>query len=176
MGAENDLRADHRRQRRIFENAMPGQGSDHPLPPRQGGGQATEGTRGVSMPGLPMLACWNEKAELMTGSLCDKCYAPGACCQEFMLSGTGKEKYGSNKRGARRHLVAKDENPSGKKKPFQPVEYLAHVDMWVWRCPKIGDDGRCKVYERRPETCRIFEPASAGLCVHFGGAEGGSDG
>ena len=50
--------------RHVHSKAMPGQGSDQPLPPRRRSGKATERTPAVSMPGLPVQACWNEKAEL----------------------------------------------------------------------------------------------------------------
>lgn len=68
-------------------------------------------------------------------------------------------------------------------KPFVTLE---KVDTWtddesgrtysshVWGCNALDPaTGRCTIYERRPDVCREFEPASDRLCVHYGGAETG---
>lgn len=65
-----------------------------------------------------------------------------------------------------------------------PFRHLATIDtftdpeggrqwetLWV-TCSAIGEDGRCTIYETRPQLCRDFEPASDPLCVHWRGAEG----
>lgn len=43
---------------------------------------------------------------------------------------------------------------------------------WAWRfsCPKLGADGRCTIYDDRPDLCRTYEPMSDGLCVHYQGS------
>lgn len=71
------------------------------------------------------------------------------------------------------------EAPNGAHKPKDCV--------WLFRCPKLGEDGRCTVYEHRPEVCRVYEPGEDVMCVHYTGPwrgkmsrtrtkEGGDDG
>lgn len=112
---------------------------------------------------------------VMAGSMCDRCYNPGVCCHDFPLGG-GVEFYGKTKRAARKRLRAIDGNPKGQKMPFVPFRLDKEADVWRWTCPKLGENGRCMIYEDRPDTCREFEPASTDLCVHFKGAEAGACG
>jgi Fe-S-cluster containining protein len=98
-------------------------------------------------------------------SLCNKCYAPGACCRGFGLNG-GTFASGMKEEAARD--LAKEYNL-----PFVPMKYDG--EKWIWSCPKLGDDGRCTIYHNRPEPCRLFEPASDMLCVHYNGAEYGDN-
>jgi Fe-S-cluster containining protein len=64
-------------------------------------------------------------------------------------------------------------------KPLRPAGVYHAEDEtrdyqdWVWTCPKLAEDGRCTIYNDRPDMCRNFEPLSDGLCVHFQGAEAG---
>lgn len=114
-------------------------------------------------------------------SLCDKCFVPGACCRRLPLSSS---------RGP--FTVWEGDDPAeelrrfaGPNMPFLPLERREtytntapgleprQYSEWWWTCPKVTPEGRCSIYEDRPETCRIYEPASDHLCVHFGGAEGG---
>jgi len=97
-------------------------------------------------------------------SLCDRCMAPGACCRKFWLNVEVP-----NERGPAAFL-AELRDPDGRRYPFVPYDIGESRDghtLYRWNCPKLGVNGRCTIYEDRPNVCRIFEPLSAGLCVHF---------
>ena len=104
-------------------------------------------------------------------SLCDKCFAPGQCCKRIHL-----------KRNGQSWTVWKGKANSSMKKHGLPFRSLEVTGEWsdedgtwqehTWYCPKLGDDGRCTIYEDRPDICRNFEPRMDQLCVHYGGAEG----
>ncbi|UGY15168.1 YkgJ family cysteine cluster protein [Bradyrhizobium septentrionale] len=109
-------------------------------------------------------------------SLCDRCYAPGQCCRVMHLSQNGEPL-----------TVWTDEDVSAQARahglPFEPIAPLSsYVDpesgrpyaTFEWTCPKLGADGRCTIYEDRPDVCRSFEAGSDPLCVHFNGAEAGT--
>lgn len=112
-------------------------------------------------------------------SLCDRCFAPGQCCKRMYLS---------NKEGPFTVWLDRDitEQMKDKELPFVAIGEI--LNKWVdefgtgreygvvlFTCPKLGKDGRCTIYENRPEVCKSFEAGSDPLCVHFGGAEGTSD-
>lgn len=100
-------------------------------------------------------------------SLCDRCYAPGQCCKSLAVSGGGwaqqtRATYLDALAFVRRHDL-----------PFNPtVPEATEPGHWFWRfsCPKLGDDGRCTIYDTRPQICRSFQPQSDELCVHFRGS------
>jgi Fe-S-cluster containining protein len=115
------------------------------------------------------------------GSLCDRCYAPGQCCKGFTLfTPEGEE---------RTFWVEGDdtvEDYLGEHElPFTPelLEEFADPETgrkygsYRFSCAKLDGDGRCSIYDDRPEICRNFEPAGGSLlCVHSFGAEGTGDG
>jgi Fe-S-cluster containining protein len=104
-------------------------------------------------------------------SLCDTCRQPGHCCNGFNLSGTD---------GA---LVFWDDDERGplidEAFPFLPVqrwhqwtveggpEVGRTYSAWLWRCTKLGSDGRCTIYETRPQLCRDYEAGSDRLCIEY---------
>lgn len=42
----------------------------------------------------------------------------------------------------------------------------------MFNCPELLPNGRCGIYENRPELCRKFEEGSEPLCVHYNGEAG----
>lgn len=116
-------------------------------------------------------------------SLCDKCFAPGACCKRLSLSYLGEdEEY---------HQITfwDDEGEEAIRKYMKKKNYSfvinEKVGTWVdeesgrtysaynYNCTALLPNGRCGRYKTRPKLCRAYEAASDGLCVHFGGAETG---
>ena len=113
-------------------------------------------------------------------SLCDKCYAPGACCKRMYLLNADypsgftfwddvpvnetMKAWGLPFVGLEREPAVKDAAPG------------RTYSRWWFSCPNLLPNGRCGDYKSRPEVCRIFEPASGPLCVHYRGAEGTGDG
>ena len=114
-------------------------------------------------------------------SLCDICFAPGQCCKRLHLTTMGG--------GAITVWDDKDpvETLTELQGPHQffPIEKTGTWEdnvcsdedqrlysAFIWGCSALGPDGRCTIYEDRPQVCRDYAPASSPLCVHFGGAEG----
>lgn len=117
-------------------------------------------------------------------SLCDSCYAPGQCCRDLSLFSEGHPV-----------TVWADEDAAARLSEkigahwFVPVaasgEYVVPVDALEdagrtyrthrWGCRALGPDGRCTVYDDRPQLCRDFAPGSDPLCVHWQGAESGEE-
>lgn len=115
-------------------------------------------------------------------SMCDRCFMPGACCKRMRISSRHED-------GAFYPVVVWDDAPPGKAReaardmglPFQPIEKSETwtdeesgrtYSTWDYKCPKLGADGRCTIYEDRPQLCRSYAPRSDQLCVHFHALEG----
>lgn len=110
-------------------------------------------------------------------SLCDTCHTPGNCCRRIFLSGSdGKPLTLWNDEDPKAQLAARSSEPL----PFEPLETVATFAVafgepeagrlystWAWSCPALGADGRCTIYDHRPQVCRNYEPASDGLCVYY---------
>lgn len=97
-------------------------------------------------------------------TLCDKCFAPGACCKGFALeSGNFCRSMSSNQVMA----FLKDHNS-----PFVPVVMREDDGIWLFECTKLSPEGRCTIYKDRPRACRGLIPASESLCVHYKGESG----
>lgn len=106
-------------------------------------------------------------------SLCDTCREPGHCCKEFNLSGRDG------------HITFwDDETPAMEERfPFVPlyrtdqwtVEFGPDTgrtySAWRWSCTKLGADGRCTIYDERPQLCRDYEAGSDPLCIEFDDAK-----
>jgi Fe-S-cluster containining protein len=104
-------------------------------------------------------------------SLCDGCPQPGNCCKQLRLftpEGALTVWKGGALAAMARHNL-----------PFQPLELISETVVttpgdpdfgrtyqeWFWSCPKLGADGRCTIYSRRPDLCRSYKPATDFLCV-----------
>lgn len=121
-------------------------------------------------------------------SLCGTCRDPGACCRsiqiprEFLPGTTRKE--------VERHLKDGTTNIPGqvlnlsdpRPLPFTPLREATCIGpetgyskeitsvKWVYTCPMVTDEGRCSIYENRPEICKLYEPGSDPMCVHHDGS------
>ncbi len=112
-------------------------------------------------------------------SLCDRCWAPGACCRNMMLYHVdGVDLFQRPGEDAATLLPSR---LAEARLPFDPLAPgMLHrspdgepVLIWMFACRELGPDGRCGIYASRPAICRTYEPASDGLCVHHGGSEAG---
>lgn len=95
-------------------------------------------------------------------SMCDTCLEPGRCCKRIFLSG-GLDPHFlqlpmSYERAEHAALA------SGL--PFVPGQQLPD-GRWQWSCYQLQADGRCGIYENRPQLCRDYKPGSDPLCVHY---------
>lgn len=100
--------------------------------------------------------------------ICGRCVSPGRCCTGFNLSDAD-----GNSR-----TFWDDETPQiWDGLPFKPKERWGQwtvesgpdvgrtYSAWRWTCTKVGADGKCTIYEDRPDLCRRFEPLSDQLCA-----------
>ncbi len=125
-------------------------------------------------------------------SLCDGCRRPGSCCVGFTLAqgvlhdgpagevdavlaaivtATARDGSGSAIAGYGDGDFAVACSNGG----------LAHVALglpfrrmmrdasgrWLYWCPRLGADGRCRAYDTRPAPCRALEPGTAKPCCHY---------
>jgi len=101
----------------------------------------------------------------MRESMCDSCMSPGACCKSLHLRGGYAEdghRLGDGPMSFERaeHLALK--NGLWMMRPLYQDE-----NGWRWSCTALGRDGRCTIYEDRPDLCRRYLPGEDGLCVHY---------
>ena len=112
-------------------------------------------------------------------SLCDRCYAPGNCCRQFALENAdGKPSFWiADGLGAVYEWLEKYSLPFVPKEIHRVGRDRRDLSWatWWFKCPKLLPDGRCGIYEARPQLCRDFEAGGdSHLCVHMNGvAEAG---
>lgn len=99
------------------------------------------------------------------GGLCDVCISPGACCRKVYLSGGPKDDP-TRQIDAPMSFERAEHLALGYGLPFRPSEQLPD-GRWSWSCTALGGDGRCTIYETRPQLCRLYAPGQDRLCVHF---------
>lgn len=106
-------------------------------------------------------------------SLCDTCKSPGYCCRRIHLYGGGIEDPSLLDEDVADKLAEYEEweESNGNEFPFVVFGRGESGSVLV-TCPKLGNDGRCTIYERRPTLCRNYEPKSDTLCVHYGDSDG----
>jgi len=49
--------------------------------------------------------------------------------------------------------------------PFVPIRISKH--FWRIKCLKIGKDGKCTIYQDRPQLCRDFKIGKDILCYYY---------
>lgn len=114
-------------------------------------------------------------------SLCDKCYAPGRCCTRIQITNVLGEPAGYESLYGLKHVTQqiREEMPTSK---FVAIKKIPGTDgffedipvaQYIFDCEALQPNGRCGIYETRPNVCRKYEAASDSLCVHYQGAEGG---
>lgn len=101
-------------------------------------------------------------------SACSFCPKPGMCCSGFPLAS----------RKGELTFWAADPIKDAKKMllswnlPFNPTKIRATYSNkrgWkyvtlLYSCPKLKEDGRCGIYEFRPDVCRRFIPGQGEIC------------
>jgi Fe-S-cluster containining protein len=94
--------------------------------------------------------------------LCETCIAPGNCCKRVNLSGGS----GMNQIDAPMSFERAEHMAMRYGLPFRPAEQETD-GTWRWWCPALARDGRCSIYETRPQLCRDYRAGSDGLCAHY---------
>lgn len=91
---------------------------------------------------------------------------PGACCRMMHLTGSeDRISIGPMSRERAEHMALRFALP------FIPALQLESGE-WLWACTQLQADGRCGIYESRPELCRNYVEGSDPLCVHHWSEEG----
>jgi Fe-S-cluster containining protein len=90
-------------------------------------------------------------------SLCDVCLSPGACCKRMTI--TGADLHTPISREKAEHILL------AYNLPFIPAHQKAS-GIWQFSCIQLQKDGRCGIYEDRPQLCKDFVAGSDPLCVH----------
>lgn len=102
---------------------------------------------------------------------CDVCPKPGSCCQDLHLSTENGSLLSLwvDEGGSRlKALVMMAERGL----PFLPNEgELGEVDgrkfaYFSVSCPELQGDGRCGIYQHRPQLCHDYKPGQDALCVY----------
>jgi Fe-S-cluster containining protein len=106
----------------------------------------------------------------MTAS-CDTCTKPGACCQDFVLSGRG----GAFMFDADSWWTEANNLMEKHELPFNPLRIDTQSEKCDaegmvgvrFTCPQVTPEGRCGIYDARPKLCRDYAPGSDKLCVMY---------
>lgn len=98
-------------------------------------------------------------------SLCDTCISPGRCCKDLHLTGGAYD----NRAEVPRSFEAAEHWAMREGLPFRPLRMDIHHGQlsWRWWCPALTSEGRCSIYENRPQLCKSFVAGSDPLCVHY---------
>jgi Fe-S-cluster containining protein len=108
--------------------------------------------------------------EVAQMQLCAICPEPGHCCRRFFLNWAGGEELTFWKDGWKAaaleamHSLGLPFEPFEIRQTFTTDDGIEYVTVH-FNCPKVTAEGRCSIYESRPETCRRYRPGSDGLCV-----------
>lgn len=105
---------------------------------------------------------------------CTRCVAPGTCCKAFPLSNEFplgitpdqlrewlKEQGLPFEPLRRYHYGVNSKNPWEENSPLQWKE------QWQFSCTKLGTDGRCTIYDERPNLCKVYTAGNDHMCVHM---------
>ena len=106
--------------------------------------------------------------------LCSICPEPGACCRRFCLPSHDEdpvipETFWKDSMFEDGQKVLTDAGlpfkVGGIEEEIQSKEG-ALVTLWYY-CPKVTSEGRCFIYENRPECCSSYQPMTDNLCVFW---------
>lgn len=104
--------------------------------------------------------------------LCSVCPAPGSCCKHFNLLLGETHAFTTWKDEG---IAAAIAEVSARGLPYTVDEicneYVAEGGRvyvsWWFSCDKVTPEGRCSIYNERPNVCRIFLPGTNELCKPF---------
>jgi Fe-S-cluster containining protein len=115
-------------------------------------------------------------------SICDTCVQPGTCCKDFGMPGFENRPTRRLQKKVLRSLASAlaEDGKAYRRGDGHPLEgdthYLAGLpfkpdkridDNWLYSCPHLGKDGRCKDYNNRPALCVSYQPRQDQLCVMY---------
>jgi Fe-S-cluster containining protein len=105
-----------------------------------------------------------QRAEM---GLCSICPDPGHCCRNFDSSLVYWDDASVEEVQMYMEFMAGEPMPwiaraPGPKKFIQRGRQASH---WKFDCTAIDSNGRCTIYETRPQACRTLVPATVDVCV-----------
>jgi len=108
---------------------------------------------------------------------CDSCRDPGHCCRSFHIPRHFKPE---QTREEIRELLRKGLDGFERKCESVPFEPLIRSNLygeegatepysvtWSFSCPMLKTDGRCGIYEDRPQVCRNYEAGTDQICIEY---------
>lgn len=105
--------------------------------------------------------------------MCEVCPDPGRCCRKLHLNEVYPDKTSAlafwRESGTPLHALVLMASWGF---PFMPVEaHEFEVDgkparTFSYSCGELRVDGRCGVYEDRPQLCRDYAPGQDAMCVY----------
>ena len=102
--------------------------------------------------------------------LCARCQKPGYCCKVIRLNIAEPEGFTSLEALA---WLATNPQPyiDGTYEPLPLLPTEEFLPAWrgmrrVWYCSELDENGRCKIYDRRPKMCAEPVPGSDDYCWH----------
>lgn len=104
------------------------------------------------------------------GGLCESCIAPGSCCKKMHLTGGVSLHDGVRLGKPMSHELAEKLTALNGLHTFFPTHQRPD-GSWEFACTALQPDGRCGIYEDRPELCKSYVAGSDPLCVHYFSAE-----
>lgn len=106
--------------------------------------------------------------------MCEVCSDPGKCCRRLHLDGP-RDLYFWKYLGTPLYALVKMAEMWLPFLPIEPLEYEVEPSeggakqqarSFFYSCVELRPNGRCGIYEDRPQLCRDFEPGSNPLCVY----------
>lgn len=96
-------------------------------------------------------------------NVCSKCNSNGGCCRGFELTYLGED----IERYFRALLSIEIDHFIPKTITLKEIISATEVKettKLIWYCTKLDGNGKCSIYENRPQLCKDYIPMSDGLC------------
>ena len=102
--------------------------------------------------------------------LCEICTDPGRCCRAFPLN----IDFPLNTH--RKDVVAAMRKYKLPFIPLRPISFedwkygdVPNSERWLYTCPEVTRNGRCRIYKKRPHPCKVYEPGYDSSCTMYNG-------
>ena len=100
----------------------------------------------------------------MKNQTCNNCPKRGQCCKNFMLHAKAEQPpWSFTSKDSKERVTSrlKKENLSF----FIPTKKYKY--RWLFKCSKISKNGRCTIYQSRPQLCKDFKIGEDVLCYYY---------
>lgn len=102
--------------------------------------------------------------------ICVRCVSPGRCCSAFRVTDkTGHPPtFWDDAECApshSRYVIFKPLHRVGQWTVEHGPDAGRTYSEWLWSCSALSAEGRCTIYQQRPNLCRSYTPLEDGLCA-----------